>query len=99
RPLLSALFPYTTLFRSLGRLADRDLITEVERTELSDAYAFLRMVEHRLQMEQGLQTHTVPTDRRPRELLARRMNFVGEHALAELDRKSTRLNSSHLGIS
>ena len=38
----------------------RNLITEQERTELSDAYMFLRTLEHRLQMEHGLQTHTVP---------------------------------------
>jgi len=45
---------------SLGRLADRDLISEEERTQLSEAYVFLRALEHRLQMEHGLQTHTVP---------------------------------------
>src|SRR4030095_2604000 len=45
---------------SLGRLADRGLITEEERSRLSAAYNFLRMLEHRLQMEHGLQTHTLP---------------------------------------
>ena len=44
---------------SLGRLADRNLITEQERSDLSEAYTFLRTLEHRLQMEHGLQTHTV----------------------------------------
>ena len=52
--------PHTLII--LGRLADRDLITEQERSELSDAYAFLRMLEHRVQMEHGLQTHIVPQD-------------------------------------
>ena len=46
--------PHTLI--SLGRLADRHLITERERTELSDAYSFLRTLEHRLQMEHGLQS-------------------------------------------
>jgi glutamate-ammonia-ligase adenylyltransferase len=62
---------------SLGRLADRGFISEQERTDLSEAYYFLRTLEHRLQMEQGLQTHTVPEAAASRELLARRMSFVG----------------------
>ena len=50
--------PHTLV--SLGRLADRGFITQTERSDLSDAYYFLRCLEHRLQMEHGLQTHTVP---------------------------------------
>jgi glutamate-ammonia-ligase adenylyltransferase len=74
--------PHTLI--SLGRLADRQLITERERTELSDAYIFLRKLEHRLQMEHGLQTHSVPDEAVRRLLIARRMNFSGD-ALAEFD--------------
>jgi [glutamine synthetase] adenylyltransferase / [glutamine synthetase]-adenylyl-L-tyrosine phosphorylase len=70
---------------TLGRLADRDLISEVERTELSDAYVFLRTVEHRLQMEHGLQTHRVPLDPAHRSLLARRMKFAGDEGLSAFD--------------
>ena len=70
---------------SLGRLADRDFISEQERSELSDAYSFLRMLEHRLQMEHGLQTHTLPEWLDQRNLIARRMNLANletfEHAL------------------
>lgn len=71
---------------SLGRLADRGLITEQERTELSDAYTFLRTLEHRLQMEHGLQTHTVPLGLEQRALVARRMNFRGHDVTAQLDK-------------
>jgi glutamate-ammonia-ligase adenylyltransferase len=71
---------------SLGRLAERNLITEEERTELSDAYDFLRTLEHRLQMEHGLQTHVVPRGREQRALVARRMKFSGPAALEEFDR-------------
>lgn len=67
--------PHTV--RSLGRLAERDLISEDERSGLSAAYVFLRTLEHRLQMEHGLQTHTVPQGKPQRELVARRMGFVG----------------------
>ena len=75
--------PHTLI--SLGRLADRGLIEEHERSELSDAYKFLRTVEHRIQMEQGLQTHLVPEDPGRRALLARRMHFAPEHAREEFD--------------
>lgn len=71
--------PHTLI--SLGRLADRHLITERERTELFDAYVFLRTLEHRLQMEHGLQTHSVPEDTARRALVARRMSFDGASAL------------------
>ena len=65
--------PHTLV--SLGRLADRDFITQVERSELSDAYCFLRTLEHRLQMEHGLQTHTVPDSNEARGLISRRIGF------------------------
>jgi glutamate-ammonia-ligase adenylyltransferase len=70
---------------SLGRLADRNLITEQERSELSDAYVFLRTLEHRLQMEHGLQIHTVPRAEAQRTLVARRMGFAGANALQDFD--------------
>jgi glutamate-ammonia-ligase adenylyltransferase len=77
--------PHTLI--SLSRLADRRLLTEAERTSLSDAYLFLRTLEHRLQMEHGLQTHTVPDDPARRTLVARRMNFTGTaDALGDFDR-------------
>jgi [glutamine synthetase] adenylyltransferase / [glutamine synthetase]-adenylyl-L-tyrosine phosphorylase len=75
--------PHTLI--SLGRLADRQLITERERTELSDAYVFLRKLEHRLQMEHGLQTHSVPDERERRTLIARRMDFAGADALEKFN--------------
>lgn len=65
--------PHTLI--SLSRLADRNLLSEIELTELSEAYKFLRRLEHRLQMENGLQTHLVPENKERKLLLARRMNF------------------------
>lgn len=65
--------PHTLV--SLGRLADREFITQQERSELSDAYCFLRTLEHRLQMEHGLQTHTVPDSEEARALIGRRIGF------------------------
>jgi glutamate-ammonia-ligase adenylyltransferase len=71
---------------SLGRLGERNLITEQERTDLSNAYMFLRTLEHRLQMEHGLQTHSVPIAPEQKSLLARRMKFSGPSATEQLDR-------------
>lgn len=70
--------PHTLV--SLGRLADRRFITQAERSELSDAYYFLRCLEHRLQMEHGLQTHTVPETEDAQALIARRMGFSGANS-------------------
>lgn len=75
--------PHTLI--TLGRLAERGLITEREHSQLSDAYHFWRALEHRLQMEHGLQTHSLPPDRERRLLAARRMNFSGDNALASFD--------------
>ncbi len=65
--------PHTLI--SLSRLADRKLLGETDLTELFEAYSFLRCLEHRQQMENGLQTYIVPETAEARFLLARRMNF------------------------
>jgi glutamate-ammonia-ligase adenylyltransferase len=75
---------------SFARLADRSLITEFEHTQLSDAYQFWRCLEHRLQMEHGLQTHSVPKDEARRELIARRMGFSGRDPTSGFDSAMTR---------
>jgi glutamate-ammonia-ligase adenylyltransferase len=67
--------PHTLI--SLARLADRKLVSETELTELFEAYEFLRRLEHRLQMENGLQTHALPNDADQRVLLSKRMNCAG----------------------
>ena len=61
--------------RSLQRLADRKLLTETELTELVEAYKFLRRLEHRVQMENGLQTHRVPEDIEKRLVISKRMGI------------------------
>jgi len=60
----------------LARLAEKQYLTEPERARLSAAYTFLRTVEHRLQMEHGAQTHTLPASRTKLALLARRCGYV-----------------------
>ena len=60
----------------LARLAEKHYLSEPERARLSAAYTFLRTVEHRLQMEHGAQTHTLPATRARVELLARRCGYT-----------------------
>ena len=72
--------PHTLV--SLSRLSDRGLIDEHRLTGTFDAYNFLRRLEHRLQMEHGLQTHTVPKSPEAYLLVARRM---GLGSAADLD--------------
>ena len=60
---------------ALEKLAQYNLLPEVETQALRDAYCFLRDVEHRLQMDENLQTHTIPENRATRERLAKLMGF------------------------
>jgi glutamate-ammonia-ligase adenylyltransferase len=62
---------------ALEKLVQYRLLPVVDAQALTSAYCFLRDVEHRLQMEHDLQTHTIPADARPRERLGRMMAFPG----------------------
>ncbi|HTR40128.1 MAG TPA: hypothetical protein VMH87_00745, partial [Pseudomonadales bacterium] len=60
----------------LDKLAQYDLLKSEKAAQLQAAYVFLRDVEHRLQMDNNLQTHTLPEDRPALLRLARLMNFT-----------------------
>ena len=77
--------PHTLI--SISRLADRGLLSEAELTGLFEAYDFLRHLEHILQMENGLQTHSLPNDPEKRLLIAKRMRFS---EIAEFERTLAR---------
>jgi len=73
--------------QSLDRLLEEGLIPEQDHRTLREAYIFLRNAEHRIQMVQEGQTHSLPA--RPEELraLARRCGFRdGDAFLSELKR-------------
>ncbi len=67
--------PHTLI--SISRLADRGHLTEDERSQLANAYDFLRRLEHLLQMEHGVQTHSLPTDVQKLAVLAAEMRCAG----------------------
>src|SRR5256885_12305039 len=95
RPPRSTLFPYTTLFRS--KQADKPILLSVgyaachwchvmAHESFEDPAIAALMNEHFV---------SIKVDREERPDL----DAIYQHALALLDRKSTRLNSSHLVIS
>jgi [glutamine synthetase] adenylyltransferase / [glutamine synthetase]-adenylyl-L-tyrosine phosphorylase len=59
----------------LQKLQQYQRLKPSEVKELTEAYLLLRDLEHRLQMEAHQQTHTIPTERKARERLARLMGF------------------------
>jgi glutamate-ammonia-ligase adenylyltransferase len=58
---------------ALARLQDKGFLSGAEYGRLASAYQFLRHLEHRLQFEDDLQTHTLPQDQESLQLLAARM--------------------------
>ena len=69
----------------LHKLYEKGYLAARDHSRLAAAYQFLRLVEHRLQLEQGQQTHTVPRDGESLELLARRCG-AGLSAAADFER-------------
>jgi len=61
-----------TMF-ALFRLRDKGLLSSGEYARLATAYEFLRYLEHRLQIDEDRQTHTLPSDPAGLDLLARKM--------------------------
>jgi glutamate-ammonia-ligase adenylyltransferase len=59
----------------LQKLAQYHLLEEKEVADLASAYTFLRDVEHRLQMDQNRQTHSLPVGSQARERVGRLMGF------------------------
>jgi glutamate-ammonia-ligase adenylyltransferase len=61
---------------ALQKLVQYHLLKRDEAKGLEDAYRFLRDLEHRLQMEHYLQTHTIPAAQKAQERIAALMGFA-----------------------
>src|SRR5579885_2537466 len=72
---------------ALARLQDKGFLSGAEYGRLASAYQFLRHLEHRLQFEDDLQTHTLPEDPKALDLLARRMPGGAAYSAAQLMRE------------
>src|SRR3712207_8450571 len=84
RPPRSTLFPYTTLFRSAEQLVDHLDAYDIAVYNLGNNLAFHRVIYELALARPGI---TALHD------------LVMHHFFGHLDRKSTRLNSSHANIS
>jgi glutamate-ammonia-ligase adenylyltransferase len=72
---------------ALSALAQQGIVPAEERAALSDAYVFLRSLEHRIQVHQERQTHVLPHREEDLHRLARTMGLSGgRDLLSELDR-------------
>jgi len=65
----------------LAELAARGILTAEAVAELSQAYVFLRRLEHRLQYLDDAQTHDLPDNADDRARVARAMGYDGADAL------------------
>src|SRR3712207_9188716 len=96
RPPRSTLFPYTTLFRSRGR--------QQQEIEWKLNLAFYKGDQYVYYNRSADRLDRVPTEegQKPRyrvRLVSNQVQPGVESSVSKLDRKSTRLNSSHANIS
>ena len=73
---------------ALHKLCLAGLLSDQETRTLSDAYRVWRRIEHRLQLEQGRQTHALPAAPEEIARLAQRLGFASaDHFTATIDEK------------
>ncbi len=81
---------------ALAALAQRKIITQEAASELSEAYRFLRTLEHRLQMVEDEQTHSLPKTGEGLDNIARFMGFAETRVFEdELRARLTRVQSHY----
>ncbi|MGE5219214.1 MAG: bifunctional [glutamate--ammonia ligase]-adenylyl-L-tyrosine phosphorylase/[glutamate--ammonia-ligase] adenylyltransferase [Chloroflexota bacterium] len=70
----------------LAELARHNFISAKERDSLTDAYRFLRQVEHKVQIVQEAHAHSIPEGKEEEQALARRLGYrrKGKHTEREL---------------
>jgi len=72
-----------TTLDALAELADAGYVARRDSEQLSDAYRYLRTVEHRLQLEDEQQVHAIPQAALEQDRLARVLGYNGSaHASA-----------------
>jgi len=75
--------------RGLEKLVKYELLPAEAARALREAYGFLRDVEHRLQMAENRQTHSIPADRKSQQRLARLMGFPNLEAFEAARQRHT----------
>ncbi|MHC4840744.1 MAG: [protein-PII] uridylyltransferase family protein [Planctomycetota bacterium] len=79
---------------ALKALVDNGVLHAEEAGELAAGYRFLRAVEHRLQLDHGMQTHTLPNDLHGILFVARAMGITADRQL-NVTRKFVRELQTH----
>ena len=69
---------------TLDKLCEDKWIDQAARDAMKEAYCFLRLVEHRLQMMNDEQTQTLPAERAGVERFARFLGFADRDAFAKV---------------
>ncbi|MGI8905542.1 MAG: bifunctional [glutamate--ammonia ligase]-adenylyl-L-tyrosine phosphorylase/[glutamate--ammonia-ligase] adenylyltransferase [Candidatus Sumerlaeaceae bacterium] len=77
------------VFLAVQRLQEVHILSDEEAMFYLRAYSFLRLIEHRLQMAEEHQTHTLPADPHQLEQLARRCGYVSAAAFETHYRETT----------
>ena len=86
---------------ALHALVDAGYVGREDGNQLIDAYEFLRLLEHRLQLERFRRTHTMPPDDDEKNLiwLARISGFVSEGQKSSATKMAEHLRTTRLRIS
>ena len=84
----------TNTLEAIQRLGQAQCLSPAESTMLAQNYAWLRKLEHRLQMMFDLQTHTIPSDDQELGKLAKRMGFAGTGTVTALEQFRFVLNEA-----
>ncbi|MFC4174661.1 bifunctional [glutamine synthetase] adenylyltransferase/[glutamine synthetase]-adenylyl-L-tyrosine phosphorylase [Microvirga sp. GCM10011540] len=82
----------------LEALHDEGWITETARDELSDAYRFLRTIEHRLQMVADEQTQRLPSDEEALKSFAKFCGYPNLKAFAKALTQQARIVQGHYAL-
>lgn len=80
--------------KSLDSLLAARLINEDDHRRLSEAYRFLRTVEHRIQVVQERQTHNLPAKEDELKVLARRCGYLRDKGPARFHEELERHRSN-----
>jgi glutamate-ammonia-ligase adenylyltransferase len=87
------------IFPALERLHGAGLLAEREVRLVTEAYTLLRSLEHRIQWQSGIQTHSLPKDEQTFGLLARTLEMRDAQVLRfELDRARSVIKEAFAGL-
>lgn len=79
-----------TTLEAIDRLGRRECIRPLDAATLASNYVFLRQVEHRLQIEDGRQCHTLPEDPKALDQFGRRLGYHDGASFMNVYRDRTR---------